>query len=102
MSEQPAGVDMHALTFTDEPPGEVPPRPRPRAPEEVKVPRTYRLPAALDQWITQTAAAKGVQRSDLVRNLLELGRDVFEGADRPVSMADVLGALASVRSHDAA
>jgi len=100
MSEQPAGVDMHALTFTDEPPGEVPPRPR--APEEVKVPRTYRLPAALDQWITQTAAAKGVQRSDLVRNLLELGRDVFEGADRPVSMADVLGALASVRSHDAA
>ena len=54
------------------------------------------------QWITQTAAAKGMQRSALVRNLLELGRGVFEGADRPVSMADVLSALASVRPHDAA
>jgi len=100
MSEQPAGVDMHALTFTDEPAGEVPPRPG--GPEEVTVPRTYRLPAELDEWITRTASARGVQRSDLVRNLLELGRGVFEGADRPVSMADVLSALASVGPHDAA
>ena len=53
----------------------------------------------LDQWITQTAATKGIQRSDLVRNLLELGRGVFEGPDRPVTMADVLSALASVRPH---
>jgi len=100
MSEQPAGTDMDALTFTGEPAGEAPPRPR--GPEEVKVPRTYRLTAELDEWITRTAADRGWQRSDLVRNLLELGRGVFEGADRPVSMADVLSALASVRSHGAA
>ena len=100
MSEQPAGVDMHSLTFTDEPAGEVPPRPR--GPDDVKVPRTYRLPVELDEWITRTASTRGVQRSDLVRNLLELGRGVFESADRPVSMAAVLSALASIPPHDAA
>ena len=43
----------------------------------MKVPRTYLLSAELDQWITQTVGARGLQRSDLVRNLLELGRGVF-------------------------
>jgi hypothetical protein len=100
MSEQqPDPVDVDHLTYTDDP---VPALPPPGRPDDVKVPRTFRLPVDLDSWITATATAKGVQRSDLVRDLLELGREAFEGADRQISLADVLSALASIRSRDAA
>jgi hypothetical protein len=97
--QQPDPVDMDHLTYTDDP---VPDLPPPGGPDDVKVPRTFRLPIDLDSWITTTAVAKGIQRSDLVRNLLELGREAFEGADRQISLADVLSALASIRSRDAA
>jgi hypothetical protein len=97
--QQPDPVDMDALTFLDEPVIDVPP---PATADNVKVPRTYRLPVEFDQWITATAQAKGVRPSDLVRDLLELGRAAYEQVDRPVSMADVLAAIMSVRPRDAA
>jgi hypothetical protein len=97
--QQPDLVNMDALTFLDEPVTDVPP---PATADNVKVPRTYRLPVELDQWIAATARAKGVRPSELVRDLLELGRVAYEQVDRPVSMADVLSAIMSVRPRDAA
>ena len=97
--QQPDPVDMDALTFLDEPVTDVPP---PATADNVKVPRTYRLPVDLGQWIAATAQAKGVRPSDLVRDLLELGRASYQQVDRPVSMADVLSAIMSVRPRDAA
>jgi hypothetical protein len=99
VSEQPDAIDVYSLTFTDEPVADVPPVP---GPDDVKVARSYRLPVELDQWIIQTASAKGVKPAALVRDLLELGRAAYQEADRPVSLADVLAALAALRSRDAA
>lgn len=99
MSDQPGAIDMHNLTFTDEPVEDVP---APAGPDDVKVVRSYRLPVELDQWINQTASANGIKPAVLVRDLLELGRAAYQEADRAVSLADVLRALASVRSRDAA
>jgi hypothetical protein len=96
---QPDPVDMDALTFLDEPVTNIPP---PATADNVKVPRTYRLPVELDQWIAVTAQDKGVRPSDLVRDLLELGRAAYTQTDRPVSMADVISAIMSVRPRDAA
>lgn len=99
-TDQPEPIDVDKLTFTTEAVGVVP---APAAsPDEVKVTRSYRLPVELDQWIARTAAAKGVKPAVLVRDLLELGRAAYHQADRPVSMADVLAALAAVRPRDAA
>lgn len=97
MSDQP--IDMDALTFFDDPVVAVPP---PADPDEVMVARSYRLSVELDQWIQHTAAARGVKPSALVRDLLELGRTAYQESDRSVSLADVLAALAAVRSCDAA
>lgn len=96
---EPAPVDMTGLTFIDAPVGDVPP---PAGADDVKVVRSYRLPVELDQWVNETAASKGIKPSALVRDLLELGRAAYQDADRAVSLADVLRALASVRSRDAA
>jgi hypothetical protein len=97
--QQPDPIDMDSLTFTDEQVTDVPP---PATEAKVKVPRTYRLSFELDQWITKTADAKGLRPSDVVRDLLELGRAAYVQVDRPVSMADVLSAVMSVRPRDAA
>lgn len=101
MADQPNPVDMHHLTFErSELVGSVLPD---RAdPDEVMVARSYRLPVELDRWIADTAAAKGIKASTLVRDLLELGRAAVEGSERTVALSDVLRALASVRSVDAA
>jgi hypothetical protein len=99
MSEQPNPVDMHHLTFDDKAAGGLP---EPPGVDDVMVARSYRLPVELDQWIIQTASTKGVKPSTLVRDLLELGRAAVQETDRKVSLADVLRALASVRSPDAA
>lgn len=96
---EPAPVDMAGLTFTDALAEDVPPQ---AGPDDVKVVRSYRLPVELDAWIVQTASSKGIKPSTLVRDLLELGRAAYQDADRAVSLADVLRALATVRSKDAA
>jgi hypothetical protein len=97
MGEQPGAIDTYNLRYVDEP---VPELPAPGA--EVMIARSYRLPVELDQWITATAAGRGIKPSVLVRDLMELGRSAYEGADRPVSLAEVLTALASLRSRPAA
>lgn len=99
VSEQPDPVDMARLTFTDAPVLDVP---SPAGADDVMVARTRRIPVELDQWIERTATAKGLTPSELVRQLLALGRAAYEEADRPVSMADVLTAIMGVRSRDAA
>jgi hypothetical protein len=98
-SEQPDPIDLDSLTFTDEPVIDLPPI---AGPDDFTVTRNHRLPFELDQWITHTASAKGIDPSTLVRDLLELGRASYQGADRSVSLADVLAAVASIRSPDTA
>src|SRR3954451_13848049 len=99
--QQPDPVDMDNLTFGDGPMDVV--LPAPPRPDDIKVPRSYRLPVDLDQWITRTAAARGQKPSDFVRDMLRLARSVLDPEnDRQVSMADVLRALATVHTHDAA
>jgi hypothetical protein len=96
------GLDLEALTFV----GEVPQDELPPAPEstsDVLVVRTYRVSVEMDEWITRTTREHGIRsNSELVRELLELGRAAMESNDRQVSMADVLRALAQVRSRNAA
>jgi hypothetical protein len=96
----PTAVDMDTLTFLDEAPTELPPDLHPG--EDIKVVRSYRIPLSLDQWLTEQARARNTNNSELVRELLELGRQTLEGADRPISLADALRALATVRPLDAA
>lgn len=97
-TSEPASVDMLSLKFTVGPFVDLPAA---ASPDDVKVVRGYRLPVDLDQWINQTASTKGIKPSTLVRDLLELGRAAYQDADRAVCLADVLRALASVRSNDA-
>jgi hypothetical protein len=95
----PLAVDMDSLEFFDEPVELPPPL---RSNEEVKVVRSYRIPLGLDQWLTAQAKARGRTNSDLVRELLELGRHTIDAADRPISLADAIRALATVRPLDTA
>lgn len=96
------GLDLEALTFV----GEVPQDELPPAPEstsDVLVVRTYRVSVEMDEWITRTTREHEIRsNSEMVRELLELGRAAIESNDRQVSMADVLRALAQVRSRNAA
>ncbi len=96
----PAAVDMETLTFLDGAATELPPDLLPG--EDIKVVRSYRIPLSLDQWITEQARARNTSNSELVRELLELGRQTVEGTDRPISLADALRALATIRPLDAA
>lgn len=99
MSEQDPlrGIDVENLTFVDEPVPELPP---PGA--DVMVVNSSRIPVELDQWIKRTADHRGVKESVIVRELLELGRSAYEGADRAVTLAEVMAALASIRTRDTA
>lgn len=83
MSEQGPlkGIDVENLTFVDEPVPELPP---PGA--DVMVVNSSRIPVELDQWIKRTADHRGVKESVIVRELLELGRSAYEGADRAVTL----------------
>jgi predicted DNA-binding protein len=90
------GIDVENLTFVDEPVPELPP---PGA--DVMVVNSSRIPVELDQWIKRTADHRGVKESVIVRELLELGRSAYEGADRAVTLAEVMAALASIRTRDA-
>ena len=97
-----ADVDLDDLVFSDEAPGpdDVPPRLQPG--EEVMVVRSYRIPVELDAWLREQAEARRVTRSDLVRDLIELGRIALTGTDRSISLADAIRALTNVRPLDAA
>jgi hypothetical protein len=74
--QQPDPVDLGHLAYTDEPAPDLPPA----GPDDIEVPRTFRLPVELNSSITTTATA----------------------GSRQSSLADVLSALVSIRSRDAA
>jgi predicted DNA-binding protein len=86
---------MNNLAFSDEP-AELPPPP---GPEETMVVRSLRLPLGLDRRLKAAAAARGVAMSTLLREWIELELAVLEH-DRPISRADALRALATLRPVD--
>jgi hypothetical protein len=98
IQQQPEPEDMDALVFTNES-VDAPEAPNPG---DVMVARTFRLPVELDWWLTQEAQAKGVSRSEILRTALEFAHQTFGAMDRPVSLADVIGALAQVPTRTAA
>ena len=92
------GIDIDALSLVDDlfdPPASRRPSAEQRG--EAKVVRSYRIPVELDRWLTAQAHERGVSNSDLVRDLLEVGRSTVEGGDREISLADAIRALAAVR-----
>ena len=82
---------MDGLTFSEES-AELPPPPA----EPVMVVRSLRLPTDLDQRVKAVAQARGVPMSALVREWIELELAALE-QDQPISRADALRALASLR-----
>jgi len=58
--------------------------------------RSLRLPTDLDQRVKAVAQARGVAMSALVREWIELELAALE-QDQPISRADALRALASLR-----
>ncbi len=93
LPNQPEDVQpfMEGLQYTDEP-APLPPRPG----DEVMVVRSLRLPLDLDRRLKVAAQARGVPMSTLVREWIELELAALE-QDRPISRADALRALASLR-----
>ncbi len=83
---------MDELTFGPER-AELPPVP---GTEESMVVRSLRLPLDLDRRLKAAAAARGVAMSTLVREWIELELTTLE-RDQPISRADALRALASLR-----
>jgi predicted DNA-binding protein len=82
---------MDGLQFSDEP-AQLPPRPG----DEVMVVRSLRLSLDLDKRLKAAAGARGVPMSTLVREWIELELAALE-QDQPISRADALRALASLR-----
>jgi predicted DNA-binding protein len=70
--------------------------PAPPRPNEVMVPRSVRWPLELDRRVKAVAEARGVTMSQLVRDWVELELAALE-SDTPISRADALRALASLR-----
>jgi predicted DNA-binding protein len=82
---------MDGLKFSDET-AELPPP----ATDPVMVVRSLRLPVELDQRLKAAAAGRGIPMSTLVREWIELELTALE-QDQPISRADALRALASLR-----
>jgi predicted DNA-binding protein len=88
---------MESLEFDGEATqDEVPPRDMP-----VMVVRSLRLPFELDQKLKAAAQRRGVRTSTLIREWIELELTALED-DQPISRADALRALATLRPMGAA
>jgi predicted DNA-binding protein len=87
------GPFLDNLQFTDEPTAAPPP---PADTTTVMVVRSLRLPLDLDQRLKTAAAARGVPTSTLVRDWIELELTALDN-DQPISRADALRALATLR-----
>lgn len=85
------GPFLESLEFGGEVPDELPP---PGSP--VMVVRSLRLPFELDRRLKAAAERRGVPTSTLVREWIELELTALED-DQPISRADALRALASLR-----
>ena len=88
---------MESLEFgADATEEELPPRSAP-----VMVVRSLRLPFELDRRVKAAAERRGVPTSTLVREWIELELTALED-DQPISRADALRALATLRPIGAA
>ena len=88
---------MESLEFGDDAAeDEVPPRDAP-----VMVVRSLRLPFELDQRLKAAARRRGVATSTLVRQWIQLELTALDD-DQPISRADALRALATLRPMGAA
>jgi predicted DNA-binding protein len=67
----------------------------------VMVVRSLRLPFELDQKLKAAAQRRGVRTSTLIREWIELELTALED-DQPISRADALRALATLRPMGAA
>jgi predicted DNA-binding protein len=83
---------MDGLQFSNEP-AQLPPRPEDTT---VMVVRSLRLPLELDRRLKAAATGRGVPMSTLLREWIELELLGLE-QDQPISRADALRALASLR-----
>ncbi len=83
---------MDSLTFG----ADAPAPPVPDAEHPVMVVRSVRWPLGLDARLKAAAQARGVSMSQLVRDWVELELTALEN-DQPISRADALRALASLR-----
>ena len=95
LPQDPAGLSdlMAGLTFgADAPP---PPRPNDEA-TPVMVVRSERWPLELDERLRAAAKARGISRSQLLREWVELQLAELE-QDQPISRADLLRAIAGLR-----
>jgi hypothetical protein len=97
--------DVHAfmdgLVFSDEAitEGDLPPAAGPD--EDALVPRSFKLPSQLDRGLEELARRRGVSKSALVREYLEIQyaaeTSAREGGEELISRADALRALAALR-----
>ncbi|HVQ91526.1 MAG TPA: hypothetical protein VMU51_10865 [Mycobacteriales bacterium] len=83
---------LDGLQFTDDPAPLLPPADT----STVMVVRSLRLPLDLDQRLKTAAAARGVHTSTLIREWIELELTALDN-DQPISRADALRALATLR-----
>jgi len=101
MSEYPKTPDevaafLNDLTILDEaPPADIP---LPPADNEVMVVTSLRLPLELHERLKAAAEARGKPFSTLVREWIEMELANLEN-DQPISRADALRALATLRPH---
>lgn len=91
-SQEMAGL-LERLEFGDAPSTIVPPAPE----GEVMAVRSIRWSADFDVRVKAAAKARGVSVSALIRDLVELELTALEN-DQPISRADALRALASLRT----
>jgi predicted DNA-binding protein len=94
MSEEPHNTQefMESLTFG----ADAPAPPVPDIDHPVMVVRSVRWPLELDARLKAAATARGATMSQLVRDWIELELTALEN-DQPISRADALRALASLR-----
>lgn len=94
-------ASMDGLSFSDEtvPEEELPPLAA--RDEEALVPRPFKLPMRLDRGLEEIAQTRGVTKSDLVREYLEIQyaaeQAAHQGGEELISRADALRALAALR-----
>jgi predicted DNA-binding protein len=97
--------DVHALVdglvFSDETVAQEDLPPVAAPDDDALVPRSFKLPLRLDRGLEELAKARGLTKSDLVREYLEIQyateMATRHSEDEPISRADALRALAALR-----
>jgi predicted DNA-binding protein len=88
-------LDDPTLTWEEVPADQAPPVAEQQAEAETMVVRTVRMPQDIDQRLSEEAAARGLNWSEMVREFVRTGLAALDD-DQPISRADALRALAGV------